>query len=481
MTTISPAVSTSHPSQPTLDSTESSAALPLDVLRRHANRGPRYTSYPPATAWNDAVGAHDLIAALDGLKTRPTPPPLSAYVHMPFCPSMCWFCACNVLVTPRTDLADDYLDRVEKELERLGPHLPQESGTVQIHWGGGSPSYLTPKQMERLFGLLTRWFHPTPDAEIAIEVDPRITGPEHLETLRALGFNRLSMGVQDFEPSVQAAINRLQPAEMTGKFIEDCRKAGFDSLNVDLIYGLPGQTPASFTRTLEQIVAMGPDRLAVYGYAHVPWMKPFQRKIDEATVPGAEARFALFRTALDHLLQAGYEYVGMDHFSRPDDELAVARREGSLHRNFMGYSTRAGAELIGIGLSSISFVDGLYVQNEHKLNPYYKLIDEGHLPGTRGYRLNADDEVRADVIQQLMCKGTVDKAATGARHGVSFDEYFSKELEALGALEEDGLVIRTPTHLETTFLGRVLVRPLAMVFDAHLKAEAGGLQRFSQV
>jgi len=462
-----------------MSTTEALATLRFDTIQRHAGRGPRYTSYPPATSWTEAVGPADLQRAVAELGERQDPPSLSVYVHMPFCPSMCWFCACNVLVTKRLDLADVYLDRVEREFEMLGPSIPQQGRTVQIHWGGGSPSYLTPQQMQRLYGLIRSRFNPTQDAEIALEVDPRITGPEHLACLRELGFNRLSMGVQDFDDTVQHAINRIQSGDMTSEFVDRCRAAGFHSLNMDLIYGLPEQTEQSFADTLRRVIEIRPDRLAIYGYAHVPWLKPFQRRIAQETIPGPDRRFALFRIALEKLFEAGYEYIGMDHFALPGDELATARRNGTLHRNFMGYSTRAGAELIGFGLSSISYVGGLYAQNEHKLNPYYALVDGGQLPVIRGYRLTKDDEIRNDVIQDLMCNSVIRKAAIADKHQIEFDKYFASELAQLAPLETDGLVQIHADRIEATFLGRILVRTIAMRFDAHLPKEMQGLARFS--
>ncbi len=457
--------------------------LPIDfsnvaeVLRRHAGHGPRYTSYPPATAWSDAVGPADLRAALQQACTH-APAPMSVYVHVPFCPSQCYFCACNVLITPRTDLANAYLDRVEREVDMLAPHLPQ-TATTQVHWGGGSPSYLTPEQMRRLHGILARRFSIVKDAEQAIEADPRITSQAHLEALRDLGFNRLSMGVQDFDSIVQTTIHREQSAELTENFMKSARELGFLSLNVDLIYGLPQQTLESFGKTLARIIEMAPDRIAVYGYAHVPWMKPFQRRFTPESLPDAPQRFALFQLALERLTAAGYDYIGMDHFARPEDELALARKDGTLQRNFMGYTTQGGTNLVGIGLSSISFVDGLYAQNERKLNPYYGLLDRGELPTVRGWQMTADDRVRNDVIQALMCEGVVDKARIGARHGVDFDTYFADGLARLKPLMQDGLLEIDAERLYLTGLGRILVRPVAMCFDAWLPAENATGQRFS--
>ena len=452
--------------------------LPVEVLKRYAGRGPRYTSYPPATAWSEAVGPEEYRAALEHARDFAPERPQSVYVHIPFCPSHCWFCACNVLITDRTDLADVYLDHVELELNLLRPSL-SKAPVAQLHWGGGSPSYLTPPQMERLHGLLTSAFTLAPDAEQSIEVDPRITSGAHLAMLQRLGFNRLSMGVQDFDPHVQLAIHRMQTATQTAQFVKRCRDSGFSSLNVDLVYGLPKQNRENFARTLDQVCEMSPERLAVYGYAHVPWVKPSQQKIDESTLPGPDLRFDLFRDALELFLGEGYAYVGMDHFAKPDDELAIAAHNGTLHRNFMGYTTRAGTDLVALGMTAISFVDGLYAQNEHKLNPYYRDVKNGRLPVTRGWRLTRDDEIRASLIQDLMCRGVVNRAEIARKFGVNFDSYFADALAALEPLAADGLCTVTAEKIEATFVGRVLIRTLAMAFDAHLPKASEGRVRFS--
>ncbi len=452
--------------------------LPVDVLKRYAGRGPRYTSYPPATAWSTAVGPDEYRAALEHARDFAPNRPQSVYVHIPFCPSHCWFCACNVLITDRTDLADVYLDHVEMELNLLRPSL-SKAPVAQLHWGGGSPSYLTPAQMKRLHDLLKTAFTFAPDAEQSIEVDPRITTEDHLAMLAELGFNRLSMGVQDFDPHVQLAIHRLQTATQTAAFVKRCRAHGFQSLNVDLVYGLPKQDRENFARTLNSVCEMSPERLAVYGYAHVPWVKPSQKKIDEATLPGPDLRFDLFRDALEVFLSEGYSYVGMDHFAKPDDELAIAAGNGTLHRNFMGYTTRAGTDLVALGMTAISYVDGTFAQNQHKLNPYYREVQSGKLPVTRGWRLTRDDEIRSSLIQDLMCRGGVTKRDMEKKFGIDFDTYFADALVSLQPLAKDGLCTLTAERIEATFVGRILIRTLAMAFDAHLPKANDGLARFS--
>ncbi|NUN15240.1 MAG: oxygen-independent coproporphyrinogen III oxidase [Myxococcales bacterium] len=458
----------------------STSEVRFDVIRRLDIPGPRYTSYPPATEWELPVDGKTFLQAVQNIGGNGPQPNVSLYVHMPFCPSMCWFCACNVLVTPRTDLADAYLDRLEWEIDAVAPSVPADARVVQLHWGGGSPSYLLPDQMTRLFSMLSKHFRFAEGAEIAIEVDPRITTGEHLATLRSLGFNRLSIGVQDFDDSVQHAINRIQPVDLTKQFLQSVRDYGFGSTNIDLIYGLPKQTVESFSRTVDAVLEIEPDRLAVYSYAHVPWLKPFQKKFDETTIPKGEERFSIFRMALERLLGAGYDAIGMDHFAKPTDELALARKNGTLHRNFMGYSTRAGADLVAFGLSSISFVDGLYAQNEKKLNPYYRTIDQGRLPVSRGYRMTEDDHLRGDIIQRLMCRGRIDKAEVEQRHHIEFDDVFAAELESLKTYEESGLLVLGDDVIECTLLGRILIRPVAMVFDAHLRKTHVEKRRFSK-
>lgn len=449
-----------------------------EVLQRLMNRGPRYTSYPPATAWHEGVGEADLLTALE----RQAPDaPLSVYVHLPFCPSHCWFCACNVLITQRTDLQDSYLDHVEAEWRNLLPHLPQQRQVRQIHWGGGSPSQLSPAQMRRLMGFLRDHIDLTPDAELAIEVDPRITTTEHLTTLRELGFTRLSMGVQDVDPGVQTLINRVQPHALTAQFMADCRAHGFASVNVDLIYGLPGQTEKTLQRTLEAVQELDPDRLAVYGYAHVPWLKPQQLRMDADRIPQGEQRFVLFQQMLGGLLGMGYDYIGLDHFAKPTDELALARHSGTLQRNFMGYSTFAGTELVGLGLTAIGLVGDTYVQNARKLKTYQSQAASSHLPIERGYVRTADDKLRDAVIQQLLCTGAVDLGATCARYGQDAQDYFAHELLALQPHVADGLVDLQGTQLNLTPLGQILARPVAMVFDAHLEQARAQGARFSAV
>ncbi len=448
----------------------------LDILRRHAGRGPRYTSYPPANVWTEQTSDAHLREGLAELCARPAPPELSVYVHLPFCPSQCWFCACNVLITPRTDLQDPYLDGLHKELDLLRPHLPTAK-TVQLHWGGGSPSYLTPAQMRRLMAMLRNTFALDADAEIALEVDPRITTEAHLDTLRDLGFNRLSMGVQDFDKGVQVAIHRKQSLELTADFVALARSKGFDSLNMDLIYGLPVQNERSFGETLDAVVGLGPDRVALYGYAHVPWLKPSQTRIDQAIIPDKDLRFALFHQALRRFGTAGYADIGLDHFAKPTDALTVARANGTLQRNFMGYTTRGGTELVGVGLSSIGLVGGRFVQNEKKLKSWRAMLDAGRLPVSHAHALSDDDKLRADVISRMMCQGKVDFAQVAMVHGVQWRVALAESLQKLEPARQDGLFFWQGETLYLTELGKLLVRAVAMQFDAYL-GEGG---RYSQI
>jgi oxygen-independent coproporphyrinogen-3 oxidase len=444
------------------------AEVSLDLLRRYNVQGPRYTSYPTAPMWKESFGAEDYGRVLELSAAAPSPAPLSLYVHLPFCERLCYFCGCTVVITgTRHGVENPYLDALEREIdwvaERAGPGRP----VVQLHWGGGTPTYFAPALLERLGRRLRERFQFAPDAEVGVEVDPRVTTPEHLETLAALGFNRLSMGVQDFDPRVQQAINRIQPAEDTGRLVAQARALGFPSVNMDLIYGLPFQTPESFERTIDRVLAIGPDRLAVYSYANVPWMKKHQNVL-LPHLPDERTKFGIFRTALQRFTAAGFEYIGMDHFARPDDELSRARRDRTLYRNFQGYTTKAGADLIGLGMSAIGSIGDAYVQNRRELAEYRRAVGETGAATFRGCRLSADDRLRRTVIGNLLCHGVVVKKEIEEAFGIRFDETFADALERLRPCVEDGLVVLSPAEIRATALGRVFLRNLAMPFDAYL-------------
>jgi oxygen-independent coproporphyrinogen-3 oxidase len=443
----------------------------LAALLRHYDRpGPRYTSYPTAVEFSDSFDYAAYAGRLEAAATA-TDEPLSLYIHLPFCEERCSYCGCNVIITHKRQVAARYLDYLEREIAMLAGALQGRRRVIQQHWGGGTPTYLSPSQLQRLHHVLGEHFTLAPDAEVAVEIDPRVTTPEQLVVLRALGFNRLSMGVQDFTPEVQEAINRRQTEAQTRALFDYARTIGFDSINVDLIYGLPRQALTSFRRTLDSIVDMQPDRIAVYSYAHVPWLRPHQKQIHAADLPDAGLKFDLFGAAVGTFRAAGYAQIGMDHFAKPGDELAVAARERRLHRNFMGYTTRPAPDMLGLGVSSIGDVRGAFAQNEKKLPAYYDAIDAGHFPIERGYALSADDLVRRHVITQLMCNFHVGGAQVESLFGIRFDEYFAPELERLSAGPVgDGFLSITPAGLDVPERGRLFVRNICMEFDRYLAA-----------
>ncbi len=438
----------------------------FDLVRKYNVPGPRYTSYPPATKFTEAV---DATAVRESLRrNNQTPRDLSLYFHLPFCETLCWFCGCTTVITADYSKSATYVEYLGREMDLVAPLLHPERRVVQLHFGGGSPTFCKPDHLRRLGELIHRRFTFAPDIEAGVEVDPRRLTRDHLVALREIGFNRASMGVQDNNPEVQKAVHRIQPLELTRQAVEWVRETGFTSLNVDLIYGLPFQTPASFERTLDEILALQPDRWAVFSYAHVPWMKPAQKIVEARKLPPPEVKFQLLKLTIEKLADAGYVYIGMDHFARPTDELAVAQRAGTLQRNFQGYSTRGGADIYAFGMSSISQTPDTYWQNFKDLPAYYARVDAGELPCARGYQLTEDDRIRREVIMQIMCNMGADFDALSARLGVDCRAYFARELASLDDLVADGLVQLDGARLRVTDLGRLLVRVIAMRFDAHL-------------
>ena len=434
-------------------------------LEKYNRPGPRYTSYPTAPVWKDDFGPDDLekyFARADELAT-----PVSLYMHLPFCESLCLFCACNVSIQKDKSVAIPYLAALKREIEHVASRVSRKRPVIQFHWGGGTPTYLSPAQLEELFAFARERFSFAPDAEIGLEVDPRVTSREHLETLRRLGFNRLSMGIQDFEPKVQQTIHRVQPYEMTRDLIAAARELGFASLNIDLIYGLPHQTADSFRTTIAQALTLKPDRVAMFSYAHVPWLKKQQGSF-QAHLPEGREKFAIFRGGLESFLDAGYLYIGMDHFALPGDELAVAQKNRTLHRNFQGYTTKAGADLYGMGVSAISSVASAYAQNSREIPAYQTAAKERGIATMRGYRLSQDDEIRRAVIGRLLCHTVIFKREIEREFGVDFDEYFAAELERLAEPRDEGLVTFDAGEIRVTALGRIFIRNIAMVFDRYL-------------
>lgn len=447
--------------------------VPRELLARYATAAPRYTSYPTAVDWDagadapfdpDAYPAR-LASAADA---RPGEP-LSFYTHVPFCAELCLFCGCNVQISRSSERYDRYLDAVEAELETVAASGIGRRPIQQLHWGGGTPTSLDLAQLERLFGMIAERFTLGEGAEVSLEVDPRVTTREQIALLAELGFNRISLGIQDFEGDVQAAIKRIQSVDATRSLIDGARESGIESINVDLIYGLPHQTREGFARTIQEVLRLAPERVALFHYAHVPWMKKHQDAMDLDAMPGAEEKLDIFGDAVASFGDAGYEYLGLDHFALPGDELVVAARGGTLHRNFMGYTTQRGREMLSIGVSSIGEIDGAYVQNLPQEPAYVQAIAERGFATYRGHEITAEDRLRRDVILELMCNGRVDKARIEAEHGIRFDDEFALELGELAPMERDGLVELRPDALVLTDIGQVLMRNVAVPFDRHMR------------
>ena len=446
-----------------------------ELVRRFDRPGPRYTSYPTAVEFHEGVGEAAYRSHLERADAREPGAPLSLYVHVPFCRKHCSYCGCHVIATPRHEVARTYLGYLRRELDLVAARLPHRRSVVQMHWGGGTPTYLEPGELEELFGHVTASFSLAPGAEVAVEVDPRVTTRGHLQALARLGFNRLSMGVQDFTPEVQEAIGRGQTFEETKELILAARELGFrEGINLDLVYGLPQQTEATFQTNLDRLLELKPDRLALYSFAYVPWIRPNQKRIDATALPAREGKMALYLAALTRLVGAGYEPIGMDHFALPADELARAARQKRLDRNFMGYTVKPASMMVAFGVSGIGEVEGGFFQNQKKLSSYYAALDSGRLPVERGYQLDADDRVRQWVIRQLMCNFEVDKRQVETRFGVEFDTYFAGSLAALAEVREAGFVVEDTQRLTVPESARLFVRNVCMAFDRYLEAKQHG-------
>jgi oxygen-independent coproporphyrinogen-3 oxidase len=449
------------------------------LIGRYDGPGPRYTSYPTALQFTPEFGEAGYRAAAARSRAARPGAPLSVYVHVPFCTSPCFYCGCNRVITRQWGAGDIYLAALDKEIALQGALFENLRTIEQLHFGGGTPTFLDDAQIGRVMASLDRHLGTT-DAErreYSIELDPRTIHAGRMAALAGLGFNRVSLGVQDFDPQVQKAVNRVQSVKDTLDLIVEARRVGMRSVSVDLIYGLPYQTPESWARTLDLIVAAAPDRIAAYSYAHLPERFKAQRRIDAAHLPDARTKLALLELTIARFTAAGYEYIGMDHFARPDDELAIARREGTLHRNFQGYATRGGLELLGLGVSAIGQLDDAYCQNATRLDDYYALVNAGRLPIAKGLRMTAEDQLRRDVIMALMCRDGLDFGAIERRHGIGFRAHFASELDRLDALERDGLVETRRDGIRVTAPGRLLLRPIAMVFDAYATPAAADRPR----
>ena len=452
-----------------------------EIIRRFDVNGPRYTSYPTADRFVDGFGPEAASRSLGARASAATRPPLSLYFHIPFCSTICYYCACNKIITKDHGRSAKYLRYLDREIALQCSFLAADDNVVaQLHWGGGTPTFLANDEMRQLMAATRRHFRLLDDGEYSIEVDPRKVDRATVELLGELGFNRMSVGVQDFDDTVQRAINRVQSEAETLAVIDAARASGFKSISVDLIYGLPRQSVAGFARTLERVVAASPDRLSIYNYAHLPGLFKPQRRIAETDLPSADQRLQILAMAISRLTEAGYVFIGMDHFAKPDDELAVAQRAGRLHRNFQGYSTHADCDMMAFGISSISQVGRSYYQNVKTLDEYYARLDQGMLPAFRGIELDTDDVLRRSIIQSLMCHFELSFGAVEAAHGIDFSRYFTDELAALQAMAAAGLLRIEPTRIVVLPPGRMLVRAISMVFDRRLRADREN-KRYSKV
>ena len=452
-----------------------------ELLRRYDKSGPRYTSYPTAVQFHTNFSETDYRAWAKRTNEASPPRPLSLYFHLPFCDTVCFYCACNKVVTKDRKRASPYLDRLHREIAMQGELFDRTRIVEQLHWGGGTPTFISHEEIQELMKMTRTHFRLRDDdlGEYGIEVDPREVRPETLALLRRLGFNRLSMGVQDFEPVVQKAVNRIQSEAETFAVLNEARALGFRSVSMDLIYGLPHQTVESFGRTLDKIIGASPDRLSVFNYAHLPEMFKPQRRIRAEDLPNPQEKLNILQLTIERLTQAGYVYIGMDHFARPDDELAVAQRNGTLYRNFQGYSTHAECDLVAMGVTAIGMVGDCYSQNQKTLDDYYAAIDTGHLPVMRGITLDADDKLRRAIITQLICHFSLDFAKIERDHGIRFADYFAPELRDLQSMQQDGLLSLDVDSIRVLPAGKLLIRNICMVFDRYLRQKQE--QRFSKV
>ncbi len=438
--------------------------LPMSLLEKYDVQGPRYTSYPPVTSWSDTFTSSEYESLLS--QSRRNLHPLSIYVHLPFCEELCLFCACTSIITGANHhLEEPYMETLFDEIDWVSAKMSPQQRVRQLHLGGGTPNYFSPEWLEKLMAELSSKFSCENEAELSIELDVRQLTRTQLEVFKYRGFNRLSLGIQDFDPHVQATIRRIQPFSLVENWVKEIRTMGFPSVNFDLVYGLPSQTVASFRKTMDRVISLSPDRLAVYSYAYVPWMKRYQERINQHQLFGRE-KLSLFLVAYEMLQEAGYEYIGMDHFAKPDDELSLARNEGTLWRNFQGYTTKAGTDLLGFGMSAISQVANGFSQNQRQWLPYQRDVKEKRNAVTKGYRCSQDDLIRARVIQGMMCQAEVRKSQIESEFGIHFDQYFKDALDRLSEMEHDGLVEMTVASIKPTRLGRLFLRNLALAFDA---------------
>jgi len=446
----------------------SSNNVDFDVLKRFNQQGPRYTSYPTAPVFASDFTAADFkneIVETNKSSDRP----LSLYYHFPFCAKLCYFCGCNMRVTHDRKLISEYNEYLKKEIDLIAPIIAKDRRVVQMHWGGGTPSYLTPDEIRDIGGYVKNKFQFADDVEASVEIDPRNMERDHIAAFAEAGFNRTSFGVQDFNLRVQQAINRIQSEELTRQVVEWAREFGFKSINLDLIYGLPYQTLETFAETVDKVIDISPERIAVFNYAHVPWLKKHQAVMPVEAMPTPDQRLAILKMTSEKLLSAGYVYIGMDHFAKPTDELAIAQNEGSLYRNFQGYSTKAGADLYAFGTSAISQFENVYAQNEKDIRAYYKMVEAGGLATRVGYRMTLDDHIRKEVIMRLMCDLEIDKPEIERQFDIHFDEYFMNDIPKLDRFIAEGLLVNEPEKIRVVGSGILIIRNIAMCFDAYLE------------
>jgi oxygen-independent coproporphyrinogen-3 oxidase len=441
-----------------------------ELLQKYDRPLPRYTSYPPATELKPEFAELDFRTAIAVENHKQTP--ISLYCHIPFCETACYFCGCNTIITQRRELADPYLNYLARNIEQVASLIDGQRKVHQLHWGGGTPNYLNLSQIEFLWNTLNRYFSLDPAAEVSIEINPRYVDKNYIFFLKSLGFNRISFGIQDFNPEVQAAVNRIQPESMLFDVMSWIREAGFESVNVDLIYGLPYQTLYTFKETVQKTIELNPDRIAVFNFAYVPWIKPIQKKISQEALPPASEKLKILQMTIAELTEKDYVFIGMDHFAKPNDELTIAQRAGKLHRNFQGYTTKPESDLFGFGITSISMLHDVYIQNHKRLKEFYGAIDEGRLPIEKGVTLNQDDIIRRTIIMELMCQFQLAQQDVEEKYhmgfDIDFDDYFWREMPKLKTLEADGLVKLYSDGIEITPIGRLLIRNIASVFDAYL-------------
>ncbi len=460
---------------------DQSLVFDLELIRRYDKSGPRYTSYPTALEFHKGFGESEYLACVEKTNNETTLRPLSLYFHIPFCDTICFFCGCNKIATKDRTKAAPYLEYLHREIAMQGEKFDSSRIVTQLHWGGGTPTFISHDEMRELMRVTGEHFKLCDDdsGEYSIEIDPREVKHDTMALLRDIGFNRMSLGVQDFVPQVQKAVNRIQPTSQTLSTLKEARRLGYKSISFDLIYGLPFQSVKSFSSTIDQAIDLEPDRMSVFNYAHMPELFKPQRRINEADLPSAAEKLDILQMVNERLAAAGYVYIGMDHFAKPDDELAIAQREGTLYRNFQGYSTHAACDLIGLGVTSIGMVGNTYSQNEKDLESYYQKIDVGQLPIFRGMELSDDDQLRRDVITQLICLFSLDIAVIEKQYSIQFKEYFSMEQSELAQLEKDGLIEYDDQKITVLPAGRFLIRNICMAFDKYMRNKKG--VRFSKV